>query len=75
MRGLENELHGQVKVRTVSHLEPEAQAAVERFGWQSHGLVITRGADVILTAADHRSNGYDAYAALTFELGWPLECR
>lgn len=75
MSGLENELHGQVRVRTVSSLEPEAKDAVKRFGWQSHGLVIRRGGAVLYSAADHRANGYDAHVALRLLLGLPLDCR
>jgi hypothetical protein len=73
--GLPTELHGQVTVRTVEHLEPEAKAAVARFKWASHGLVIRRGDRVIYTASDHRANGYDAHVALRLELGLPLDCR
>ena len=75
MSGLPNELHGQVTVRTVEHLEPEAKAAVARFKWSSHGIVIRRGERVVYTASDHRANGYDAHVALRLELGLPLDCR
>lgn len=75
MSGLESELHGQVRVRTVPHLAPEARAAAERFGWASHGLVIHRGDRIVYTASDHRANGYDAHVALVDELGWGRECR
>lgn len=75
MSGLPSELHGQVKVRTVPHLDPEAKAAVARFGWASHGLVITRGGRVIYSASDHRANAYDAHVALREALGLPLDCR
>ncbi len=75
MSGLETELHGQVRVRTVPHLDPEAKAAVARFDWASHGLVITRGARLVYRAGDHRANGYDAHVALRIELGLPLDCR
>lgn len=75
MRGLELELHGRVRVRTVSSLAPDARAAVRRFDWQSHGLVIQRGDRVVYTASDHRANGYDAHVALRLELGLPLDCR
>ena len=73
--GLTNEFHGQVTVRTVPHLAPEAKAAVERFQWASHGLVIRRGSRIVYTASDHRANGYDAHVALRIELGLPLDCR
>jgi hypothetical protein len=73
--GLENELHGQVHVRTVEHLDPEAKAAVARFGWNTHGLVIRRGERIVYKAGDHRANGYDAQVALRLELGLPLDCR
>lgn len=75
MSSLPNELHGQVRVRTVSHLSPDAKAAVKRFDWQSHGLVIQRGDRIVYTASDHRANGYDAHVALRLELGLPLDCR
>ncbi len=75
MSGLETELHGKVHVRTVPHLDPEAKAAVKRFDWQSHGLVIRRGDRIVYTAGDHRANGYDAHVALRLELGLPLDCR
>lgn len=75
MSGLENELHGKVRVRTVMHLDPEAKAAVAHFGWASHGLVIRRGDEVLYTASDHRANGYDAHVALRNALGLPLDCR
>ena len=75
MSGLENELHGQVRVRTVPHLDPEAKEAVKRFDWSSHGLVIRRGDRIVYTAGDHRANGYDAHVALRLELGLPLDCR
>lgn len=75
MRGLDSELHGLVRVRTVPHLDPEAKAAAARFGWQSHGLVVRRGGRVVYTASDHRANGYDAHVALVDELGWARECR
>lgn len=73
--GLTAEFHGQVTVRTVPHLAPEAKAAVARFEWQSHGLVIRRGSRIVYTASDHRANGYDAHVALRLELGLPLDCR
>lgn len=72
---LDSELHGQVRVRTVPHLDAEAKAAAARFGWASHGLVITRGDRVVYTASDHRANGYDAHVALVDELGLPRDCR
>lgn len=75
MSGLETELHGQVHVRTVEHLDPEAKAAVARFDWNSHGLLIRRGARIVYKAGDHRANGYDAHVALRLELGLPLDCR
>lgn len=75
MSGLPNELHGQVTVRTVPHLAPEAKAAVARFDWASHGLVIRRGARIVYKASDHRANAYDAHVALRLELGLPLDCR
>lgn len=75
MSGLETELHGQVHVRTVPHLDPEAKAAVKHFDWQSHGLVIRRGDRIVYVAGDHRANGYDAQVALRLELGLPLDCR
>jgi hypothetical protein len=73
--GLDSELHGAVRVRTVPHLMPEAKAAVARFGWSSHGLVIRRGREILYTAGDHRANGYDAHVALREALGLPLDCR
>jgi hypothetical protein len=73
--GLETELHGQVRVRTVPHLAPEAKAAVARFDWASHGLVVTRGGEVLYVAGDHRANAYDAHVAINLALGLPLECR
>lgn len=75
MSSLENELHGQVRVRTIPHLDPEAKAAVSRFDWQSHGLVIRQGDRIVYTASDHRANGYDAHVALREALGLPLDCR
>ena len=75
MSGLETELHGQVRVRTVPSLDPEAKAARERFDWASHGLVIRRGDRIVYKAGDHRANGYDAHVALRLELGLPLDCR
>ena len=75
MSGLETELHGQVRVRTVPSLAPEAKAAVARFHWSSHGLVIRRGDRVLYSASDHRANGYDAHVALRHVLGLPLDCR
>ena len=75
MSGLPTEFHGQLQVRTVPHLAPEAKAAVERFDWASHGLVIRRGDRIVYTAGDHRANGYDAHVALRLELGLPLDCR
>ena len=75
MSGLETELHGQLIVRTVPHLAPEAKAAVARFDWNNHGLVIRRGSRIVYTASDHRANGYDAHVALRLELGLPLDCR
>ena len=74
MSGLPVELHGQVTVRTVPHLDPEAKAAVARFGWVSHGLVIRDGSNIIYSASDHRANAYDAHVALLTALGRPLEC-
>ena len=62
-------------MRTISHLNPEAKAAVERFAWGSHGLVIFRGDQPVYTASDHRANGYDAHVALRVALGLPLDCR
>jgi hypothetical protein len=73
--GLENELHGQVRIRTVPSLAAEAKQAVKRFDWASHGLVIRRGDRIVYTAGDHRANGYDAHVALRLELGLPLDCR
>ncbi len=75
MSSLESELEGQVRVRTVPHLAPEAKAAVARFGWASHGLVIRRGDRIVYTASDHRATGYDAHVALLDELGLPRDCR
>lgn len=75
MSVLPTELHGQVSVRTVPHLAPEAKAAVARFDWANHGLVIRRGSRVVYVAGDHRANGYDAHVALRLELGLPLDCR
>lgn len=75
MSGFPTELHGKVRVRTVPHLDPEAKAAVARFDWQSHGLVIRRGERLVYSAGDHRANGYDAHVALRLELGLPLDCR
>ena len=75
MSGLEAELHGQVQVRTVPSLDPEAKAAVARFDWASHGLLIRRGDRIVYSAGDHRANGYDAHVALRLELGLPLDCR
>lgn len=75
MSGLENELHGEVRIRTVPSLQPEAKAAVARFGWASHGLVIRKGPNVLYLAGDHRANGYDAHVALREILGLPLDCR
>lgn len=75
MSGLETELHGEVRIRTVPHLTPEAKAAVARFGWASHGLVIRKGSTVLYLAGDHRANGYDAHVALRELLGLPLDCR
>jgi hypothetical protein len=68
-------LHGQVRVRTVEHLDPEAKAAVARFHWASHGLVIRKGERIVYSASDHRANGYDAHVALRLELGLPLDCQ
>ena len=73
--GLENELHGRVRVRTVPHLLPEGKAAAARFDWVSHGLVIRRGSQILYTASDHRANGYDALDALTRILDLPPDCR
>lgn len=75
MRGFEQEFHGQVRVRTVPHLDPEAKRAVAAYDWSSHGLVITRGPRVIYRASDHRANAYDAAVALKHALGLPLDCR
>ena len=75
MSGLETELHGQVKVRTVEHLNPEAKAVVARFGWATHGLVLRRGSKILYQASDHRANGYDAHVAVREALGLPLDCR
>lgn len=75
MSSLETELHGQVRVRTVPHLDAEAKAAVARFGWDSHGLVIRKGSRIVYTASDHRANGYDAHVALLDELALPRDCR
>ncbi|MEW6430125.1 MAG: hypothetical protein AB1730_01345 [Myxococcota bacterium] len=74
MSGFEQEFDGRVRVRTVPHLAPEAKAAVERFGWSSHGLVITRGGRVVYTASDHRANAFDANVAVRKVLGLPLQC-
>ncbi len=76
MRGLSAELHGQIRVRTVEHLDPEAKRAVERFKWDSHGLVITREGRVLYTASDHRANAYDALVAAKRAVGEPTDdCR
>lgn len=72
---LPDELHGQVKVRMVQSLAPEAKATAEKLNWQSHGLVIARGPQIIYSARDHRANGYDAHVALRDALGLPLDCR
>jgi hypothetical protein len=73
--GFESEFHGRVRVRTVPHLAPEAKESVEKLGWSSHGLVITRGGRVVYTASDHRANAYDANVALRQQLGWPMQCE
>ncbi|MEW5743187.1 MAG: hypothetical protein AB1938_30005 [Myxococcota bacterium] len=75
MSGFDSEFHGKVRVRTVPHLDPEAKRAVEKYGWSSHGLVITRGGRVVYTASDHRANAYDANVALRQQLGWPMQCE
>ncbi|MBL8915730.1 MAG: hypothetical protein JNM17_33835 [Archangium sp.] len=75
MSGLEPEFHGEVRFRTVPSLQPEAKAAVARFGWASHGLLIRKGSAVLYLAGDHRANGYDASVALKEILGLPLDCR
>lgn len=76
MRGLSAELHGQIRVRTVEHLDPEAKRAVERFKWDSHGLVITRGGQVLYSASDHRANAYDALVAAKHAIDQPAnDCR
>jgi hypothetical protein len=73
--GFDSEFHGQVRVRTVPSVAPEAKQAVKRYDWSSHGLVITRGGRVVYTASDHRANAYDANVALRLQLGWPLQCE
>jgi hypothetical protein len=73
--GLDREFHGQVRIRTVPHLMPEAKAAVARFGWQSHGLMIRKGDEIVFLAGDHRANGYDPFVALKEQFGLPLDCR
>lgn len=75
MSGFEQEFPGQVRVRTVPSNAPEAKDAVARFGWASHGLIISRGGRVLYTASDHRANGFDANVALRNLLGLPLECE
>ena len=45
---------GQLTVRTVEHLEPEGVAAVKRYDFKRHGLVITRGDEVLFRQPDHR---------------------
>lgn len=70
-----DEFHGQVSVRTVQSLAPEAKQAAENLKWQSHGLVITRGRKIVYSAADHRANSYDAHVALRQLMNLPLDCR
>lgn len=75
MRVLDREYQGTVRFRTVEHLEPEAVAAVARYGWTSHGAIAYRGRRVIYRAGDHRVNANDLDEHLRDELGLPFECR
>ncbi|MDP3237244.1 MAG: hypothetical protein Q8N26_30935 [Myxococcales bacterium] len=75
MRVLDREFQGTVRFRTVEHLEPEAQAAVAHYGWNSHGAVGYRGSRLFYRAGDHRVNANDLHERLRDELGLPLDCR
>ncbi len=75
MRVLDREYQGTVTFRTVEHLEPEAIAAVARYGWTSHGAVAYRGNRLFYRAGDHRVNAADLDEHLREELHLPLDCR
>lgn len=75
MRVLDRELQGTVTFRTIEHLEPEAKAAVSRYGWNSHGAVGYRGGTLFYRAGDHRVSTIDMHDRILGELGLPLECR
>lgn len=56
---------------TVEHLAPGADREISALGFESHGLVIRRGDQVVFQAADHRVRIEDVRAALRRELGSP----
>lgn len=57
-----------VAVRTLLHLEPEAQKAVKRYAFDSHGLVLHAGDRLVYRAADHRVRLSDLTVAIEREL-------
>ena len=71
MSGLPSEFGPKVRVSTVEHLAPGAPEQVRALGFESHGLVIRRGDQVVFKAADHRVRIEDVRAALRGELGGP----
>lgn len=56
---------------TVEHLAPGAGQEISALGFESHGLVIRRGDQVVFKAADHRVAIEDVRAELRRELGGP----
>lgn len=57
-----------VAVTTMLHLEPEAQAAIRYYGFDSHGLVIHAGQRLVFRAADHRVRIEDVRETIEREL-------
>lgn len=75
MSRLPAELPGLVTIRLVPHTDAEAQAAVRRNDWASHGAIVRRGAQVIYRVGDHRVAALDMHRAILAELGLPPWCQ
>lgn len=66
---------GRLTVRTVEHLEPEGREAVKKYNFKSHGLVITRGDEVLFRQPDHRVEVEQVRLALDRLLGSKPEAQ
>ena len=72
MSGLPAEFGDRVKIELVENTAPGAEEIIRANGFQSHGLIIRQGDQVIFRAADHGLRMEEAREAIARALGRPL---